>query len=88
VTLGLDVSPDVVTVDSGVHLVLDVVNRTDERHDLALDGGARRTTLLAPGRSQRLDLGIVRHGAEAWCTLPGHKLLGMAMAIHVSAPPR
>jgi hypothetical protein len=82
-TLGFDVTPDVVTVDAGTHLVLHVVNRSDERHDLAVSGGSVRTPVLAPGAWSRLDLGTVRHGVDAWCTISQHKLFGMAVAIHV-----
>jgi nitrite reductase (NO-forming) len=82
-TLGFDVTPDVVTVDAGTHLVLDVVNQADERHDLAVSGGATRTPLLDPGASAHLDLGTLVHGFDAWCTISEHKLFGMSIAVHV-----
>ena len=41
-TVGFDVTPDVVAVDPGTHLILDVMNDGDEVHDLAVDGRARR----------------------------------------------
>jgi nitrite reductase (NO-forming) len=70
-TVGFDVTPDVVVVDPGTHLVLDVVNDGDDVHDLAVDGGSSRTRMLDPGESQRLDLGRVGADIRALCTLPG-----------------
>ena len=83
-TLGFDVTPDVVEVDPGTHLVLRVVNGGDEVHDLALYGGATRTRMLDPGESQRLDVGTVTEDVEGWCTVSGHKLFGMTVEIRVA----
>jgi nitrite reductase (NO-forming) len=85
-TLGFDVTPDVVTIDPGTHLVLDVVNRSDDQHDLAVSGGAVRTPVLDPGASARLDLGTPVRDVDAWCTISEHKLFGMTIAIHVAPP--
>ncbi len=87
-TLGFDVTPDVVEVDPGTHLVLRVVNGGDEAHDLALYGGATRTRMLDPGESQRLDVGTVTEDVEAWCTVSGHKFFGMTVEIRVAHAPR
>ncbi len=83
-TLGFDVTPDVVTIDAGTHLVLDVVNRSDERHDLAVSGGTVRTPVLDPGASARLDIGTPTRSVDAWCTISEHKLFGMSVTIHVA----
>jgi nitrite reductase (NO-forming) len=81
--VGFDVTPDELLVDSGTHLVLDVVNEGDEVHDLALEGGAH-TRKLDPGQSQRLDLGVIRSSLpDLYCTLPGHKSAGMTLAVQV-----
>lgn len=85
-TLGFDVTPDVVTVDPGTHLVLDVVNHGGERHNLAVSGGEPRTPFLDPGASARLDLGTPVHSLGAWCTVSQHKLFGMTIAVHVAPP--
>lgn len=84
-TLGLDVTPDIITVDPGTHLVLDVVNESDEVHDLALEGGSPRTRRLDRGESQRLNLGPLDKNVEMWCTLPDHKVAGMTIQIRVAA---
>lgn len=86
-TVGFAVTPDVVSVDSGTHLILDVVNHGDEVHDLAVDGGPSRTRMLNPGESRRLDLRTVTHDIHTWCTLPDHKLAGMTLDIRVAGTP-
>ena len=81
--VGFDVTPDVVVVDRGTRLILDVVNEGDDVHDLAVDGGSSRTRMLDPGESQRLDLGRVGGDVRALCTIPGHELAGMSLDIQV-----
>ena len=83
--IGFDVTPDVLEVARGTHVVLNVVNEADEDHDLAVDGGAKTRT-LGPGQSQHLDLGTVVDDRAAVCTLPGHKLAGMTLDIQVIEP--
>jgi nitrite reductase (NO-forming) len=85
--LGFDVRPDVVEVELGTHLVLDVVNRADGDHDLAVNGGPG-TDVLAPGQSQRLDLGVMGADGNAWCTLGDHRTGGMTLDIRTVDSPR
>jgi nitrite reductase (NO-forming) len=81
--VGFDVTPDQLLVERGTHLVLEVVNEGDEVHDLALEAGPR-TNRLDPGRSQRLDLGLIKSKLpELYCTLPGHKSAGMTLDIRI-----
>ena len=81
--VGFDVTPDVVVVDPGTHLILDVVNDGSGVHDLAVDGGSSRTRMLDPGESQRLELGRVTADIQAVCTLSGHELAGMSVDVQV-----
>lgn len=83
--VGFDVTPDVLKVARGTHVVLKVVNEGDEDHDLAVEGGAM-TRMLGPGESDRLDLGTVTDDLDLWCTLPGHKLGGMTLDVQVVDP--
>ena len=62
--VGFDVTPDVLEVARGTHVVLKVVNEGGEDHDLAVDGGAKTRT-LGPGQSERLDLGTVGDVVDA-----------------------
>jgi nitrite reductase (NO-forming) len=82
-TVGFDVTPDVVLVDPGTHLILDVVNEGNDVHDLAVDGGSSRTRMLDPGESQRLDLGRVSADIRTLCTLSGHALAGMSLDVQL-----
>jgi nitrite reductase (NO-forming) len=80
--VGFDVTPDLLEVVRGTHVVLEVVNEGDEDHDLAVEGGAK-TRMLDPGESERLDLGTVTDDLDFLCTLPGHKLAGMTLDLKV-----
>jgi nitrite reductase (NO-forming) len=82
--VGFDVTPDVIVVDPGTRVILEVRNDGDGIHDLAIAGGSSRTRMLDPGESQRLDLGTITQTVDAWCTLPDHKLAGMTLDIRVA----
>ena len=80
-----DVTPGTLVVDDGTHLVLDVVNRGDQAHDLAVDG-AMHTKKLKAGESQRLDLELVSEGLHLSCSQSWHEFLGMKLHIQVVQP--
>jgi nitrite reductase (NO-forming) len=77
-------TPNTITVPAGDRLVITVRN-TDKQdvHDLVLDSGAH-TPHLAPGESARLDAGVVGRALEGWCSMPGHRQMGMVLHIRVS----
>jgi nitrite reductase (NO-forming) len=83
--IGFDVTPDVLEVVRGTHVVLNVVNEGNEDHDLGVNGGVKTRT-LSPGESQRLDLGTVTDDRAFLCTLPGHKLAGMTLDMRIIDP--
>jgi nitrite reductase (NO-forming) len=78
--VGFDITPDVVEVEAGTHVVVEVANEADGRHDLAVAGGPR-TAVLAPGENSRLDLGRVTADRSARCTIGDHDIAGMALTI-------
>lgn len=78
------VKPSSVKVPAGNRLVLHVVNDGDMDHDLQLEGGQVGTGMLSPGQHRTADYGIVRHAEQAWCTVPGHRALGMVLDITVA----
>jgi nitrite reductase (NO-forming) len=90
-------SPSTVTVPAGDHLVVDLVNVDDgSPHDLTF-GGELRTRRLMPGQSATLDVGVVGRDTEGWCTIVGHRQMGMVLRVDVTggtttaaagAPPR
>jgi nitrite reductase (NO-forming) len=78
--VGFDITPDVVEVEAGTHVVAEVANEGDVPHDLAVDDGPR-TAVLDPGETERLDLGQVTADHSARCTIGDHDIAGMTLAI-------
>ncbi|RBY77200.1 copper oxidase [Geodermatophilus sp. TF02-6] len=76
-------TPETVDVPAGDRLVVELVNADDAAvHDLVLDSGAD-SGRLAPGESTRLDVGVVGTDLEGWCSVVGHRQMGMVL--HVRA---
>ena len=76
-------SPSSITVPAGNRLVIELVN-VDEGspHDLSF-GGDVRTPRVMPGRSATLDAGVVGAGGQGWCTIVGHRRMGMVLDVVV-----
>ncbi|WP_324652654.1 multicopper oxidase domain-containing protein [Georgenia sp. H159] len=72
--------PDVVEVPAGDRLVVELVNTDDDVHDLVLDNGARSGRLSA-GESVEVDLGVVGRDVEGWCSVAGHRQMGMTLDV-------
>ena len=81
--VGFDVTPDVLEVESGTHVILEVVNEGAGEHDLHFDEH-RRTDLLDPGESQRLDLGRVTDDPTGRCTIGDHDIAGMNIDVRLT----
>ncbi len=78
---GMSFSPDVVDVPAGDRLVLDVVNADPEQvHDLVVETGAT-SGRLGPGQRASVDVGVVGRSLDAWCSVAGHRQMGMTMQI-------
>lgn len=77
------ITPAAITVAPGTHLVLKVTNAGTMGHNVQLQGGSKGSGLLNAGASATADLGTIEGSTEAWCTIPGHKELGMTMKIMV-----
>lgn len=78
-------APGTITVPAGNRLVITVRNTdASDVHDLTLDTGAH-TPRLAPGEVARLDVGVVGRAIEGWCSMPGHRQMGMVLHIRVGA---
>jgi len=72
--------PASVDVPAGNRLVLLVTNTDADVHDLALETG-QNTGRITRGRSVRLDVGVVGRSLQGWCTIVGHRQLGMVFAV-------
>jgi hypothetical protein len=76
-----DITPDVIEVAAGTELVLDVVNRASDVHDLEVAG--QRTRPLESGESERLELGAITESLHGRCTVGDHDSAGMTLDIRV-----
>jgi len=78
------VKPNVLDVEANRPVVLKVHNAsTAMEHDLKLNG-TTGTKMLKPGETEEINIGVVTDGAQAWCTVAGHKEAGMLMTFTVA----
>ncbi|MFP5416886.1 MAG: multicopper oxidase domain-containing protein [Actinomycetes bacterium] len=79
---GMVFSPSRVSVPAGDRLVV-VLTNTDPTtsHDLVV--GPTRTPRLRPGESHELDAGVVGATTQGWCSVAGHRQMGMVLDIVV-----
>ena len=74
--------PASVSVPRGNRLVVELVNEDPTTtHDLQI--GPARTSRLAPGHSERLDAGVITESTQGWCTVAGHREMGMVLDVVV-----
>ncbi len=79
---GMSFIPNSIEVPAGNRLVINYVNKDTQSHDLVLSNGTSLAT-LAPGQSGTLDAGVVSSGLEGWCSLAGHRQMGMSLQVVV-----
>lgn len=73
--------PDTIEVPAGTRLVIELTNGDDgDVHDLVLDTGDD-TGRLAPGEWATLDLGVVGRDLDGWCSVLGHRQMGMVLKV-------
>ena len=73
-------TPDVIEVPAGDRLVIVLRNDDDMDHDLTLSSGIR-SPRLGPGETHELDAGVITADLDGWCSIAGHRLLGMVLTI-------
>lgn len=79
--------PSHISVPAGDRLIITLTNTDDSTvHDLYFDD-ATQTRRLAPGESATLDVGIMGQDREGWCTVTGHRAMGMTLQIEVTGAP-
>ena len=79
---GMAFTPGHLEVPVGDRLIIDFTNTGDQRHDLVFETGVSSGS-LASGETKELDLGVISGDVEGWCSLPGHREMGMTL--HVQA---
>lgn len=77
---GMRFVPGTIEVPAGNNLVVNFENTGDQRHDLVFANGVA-TEALAPGASARLDVGVITSNLDGWCSLPGHRQMGMVLEV-------
>lgn len=81
--VGMAFSPAQITVPAGNRLRVTLVNDDVQSHDLVFSNGASLPA-LAPGQQQTLDVGVVSGDLQGWCSLPGHRQMGMTLDVVAS----
>lgn len=79
---GMRFHPDSVDVPAGNRLVIEVVNRDSDVHDLALETG-QSSGRLSTGQTGRLQVDVVGRDLDGWCTVVGHRQMGMVFSVKV-----
>ncbi len=75
--------PSAVEVPAGNRLVVQLHNADPEQtHDLYFPSGAA-SRRLAPGQSQTVDAGVISAPTQGWCTIVGHRSMGMELEVTV-----
>ncbi|GAB98307.1 nitrite reductase (NO-forming) [Kineosphaera limosa] len=83
VAQGMRFEPASVTVPAGDRLVVELRNDDPtDVHDLQLLG--QRTPRLRHEQTATLDLGVVGASAQGWCTIVGHRQMGMVFDVVVT----
>ncbi len=77
---GMAFVPSRIEVPAGNELVITFRNTGDQRHDLVFASGAE-TPAIAPGEQVILNAGIISATTDGWCSLPGHRAMGMELTI-------
>ncbi|MFT3875901.1 MAG: multicopper oxidase domain-containing protein [Propioniciclava sp.] len=83
---GVAFIPNRITVPAGDRLIV-VVRNADPRmsHDLII--GAARTARLFPGETTELDAGVMAASTQGWCSVAGHRQMGMTLQVVVEGAP-
>ena len=81
--VGMRFEPNTVTVPAGDRLVIELTNDDDTTvHDLYLTNGAG-SGRVDPGGTATVDAGVVGRSLEGWCTIAGHRAMGMTFQVRV-----
>lgn len=73
--------PERVAVPVGNALVIELINADDSTaHDLVLATG-QRSGRIAPGGRATVDVGVVNSDIAGWCSIVGHRQLGMTFTV-------
>ncbi|MRH28877.1 multicopper oxidase domain-containing protein [Microbacterium sp. SYP-A9085] len=78
---GYRFSPSTIQVPAGTRLKIELTNADPSMvHDLVFANGVSGSR-LAPGASETIDVGVITADLQGWCSIVGHRQLGMTMRI-------
>lgn len=77
---GMAFVPNHIDVPAGNRLIVTFTNTGDQRHDLVLSNGAE-TGAVTVGESKELDAGVIVADLDGWCSMVGHRQMGMTLTI-------
>ncbi|WEG07861.1 multicopper oxidase domain-containing protein [Microbacterium horticulturae] len=77
-------TPNTIEVPAGTRLKIELTNvDTSMVHDLVFSNGVAGHR-LSPGESETIDVGVITADLDGWCSIIGHKQLGMTMTVKVT----
>lgn len=79
---GMSFTPSTLAVPAGDSVTITFINTGNQIHDLVLSTGAT-SGRLTPGQKAQLHIPLVTSQIEGWCSLPGHRQMGMSLHIVV-----
>lgn len=86
-TADMSYSPSSIEVPAGDRLVITLTNEDGSTvHDLRFDDDTT-TPRLTKGESATLDVGVIGSSREGWCTVAGHRAMGMTLDVEVVGGP-
>ena len=74
--------PDRIEVPRGTKLVVNLVNDGEKEHDLKI--GEANSGRLSPGETSTAYFGEFNKDTRGWCTIAGHKTMGMTFKVDVT----
>ncbi len=81
VAQGMRFTPNTIEVPTGDRLVIELVNEDPSTtHDLVFANGTG-TRRLDPGATDRLDVGLIGGTLDGWCSVVGHRQMGMVFTV-------
>lgn len=83
---GMRYDPAVIEVPYGDALVVTFHNTGSDVHDLTFANGVR-TQRLAPGASEMIEVGIIGAELDGWCSIAGHRQMGMTLTVVATGAP-
>lgn len=77
---GMSFTPSRIEVPLGDALEITFTNTGDQTHDLVIETG-QSTGRVQPGATANIRIDVVERSLDAWCSVAGHRQMGMTLRI-------